>query len=79
MNSTSSQQSNYSNVNYLMRRERSLDRGPATENFIENFLMAPNSSMRRSYNASNQSPQTVSQNTNNIYANVASLYNSQPG
>jgi len=66
--SNSSQQSNYSNVNYLMRRERSLDRCPQTENFIENYLITQNTQTRRSYNGTSQSP------SNNLYTNVASLY-----
>ena len=72
-NNTNVQQSNYSNVNYMMRRERSLDRCPATENFIENYLINPNGiNTRRSYNGTNQSPIN-----NNLYANTANLYSNQ--
>ena len=76
------QQSNYSNVNYLMRRERSLDRAPATENFIENFLLAPSANMRRSYIVSsshqtaptNQSPSQ--QVSNPLYGNSFNIQSS---
>ena len=77
------QQSNYSNVNYLMRRERSLDRAPATENFIENFLLAPSANMRRSYIVgsshqtaapTNQSPSQ--QVSNPLYGNSINLQTS---
>ena len=71
------EQSNYSNVNYLLRRERSLDRTPATENFIENFLMAPSSNMRRSYIVgSNQSPQNNTSSNGSLYNN-SNLFNNQ--
>lgn len=51
------------NANYFtMRRERSLDRAPMTENFVENYLINPGTnSLRRSYtNNASQSPQNVS-------------------
>ena len=37
-----SSSSNYSNVNYIMRKERSLDRSSATENFLENLGFVTN-------------------------------------
>lgn len=55
--------SNNGTANYFtMRRERSLDRPPMTENFVENYLINPGSnSLRRSYtNNASQSPQNVS-------------------
>lgn len=74
------EQSNYSNVNYLLRRERSLDRTPATENFIENFLMAPSGNMRRSYIiGSNQSPQNNTSSNGSLYNNSNLLNNQQSG
>jgi len=47
------------NGSYLpIRRERSLDRAPVTENFVENYLITPNaSSLRRNFSSgSAQSP-----------------------
>jgi hypothetical protein len=52
---SNNQQSNYSNVNYLMRRERSLDRCPQTESYIDNYIVST-APTRRSYNGVNQSP-----------------------
>lgn len=72
---SANQQTNYSNVNYLMRRERSLDRAPVTENFMDNFLLSPANNMRRSYVAnSNQSSQN---NSTSLYSNANTLNNGQ--
>jgi hypothetical protein len=54
LNGSQQQQSNYSNANYMLRRERSLDRAPVTENFIENYLLTPSASMRRSFMTGSQ-------------------------
>lgn len=66
------------NPNYFtMRRERSLDRAPVTENFVENYLINPGTnSLRRSYtNNASQSPQNVAAmfNGKTFYKSIRNL------
>lgn len=71
--------SNYSNLNYLLRRERSLDRCTATENFIENFGFTNNTSVStantptrsRPYNLVN-SQQAPTYSNSTLYLNNTS-------
>jgi hypothetical protein len=80
---------NYSNVNYLMRRERSLDRSAATENFLENLAFV-SANHHHNPNAITTTPSTQRKanastalnslnNQANMYANNSTLYaNSNP-
>ena len=77
---------NYSNVNYLMRRERSLDRSAATENFLENlaFVSASHHHNPNSINTTPSSQRKANANTvlnslnnqANMYANNSIYLNS---
>lgn len=64
-NQQQSQSSNYSNTNYLMRRERSLDRAPLTDNFIESFFFTPTASSSTSSSTANTMRRSLMTNNNN--------------